>query len=62
MPTSTTMTLSKAVKVYDVVFRKDEPNKYKKRRSLNDAHRTYCAVPPFAQQMTSETLEQLTRA
>ena len=58
VPTSTTMTLSKVVKFDDVVFRKDEPNKYKKRPFLNDAHRNYCSVPPFAQQMTSETLEQ----
>ena len=61
VPTSTTMTLSKAVKFDDVVFRKDEPNKYRKRPFLNDARRNYCAVPPFAQQMTSETLEQLTK-
>ena len=31
----------------------------KKRPFLNDAHRNYCAVPQFAQQMTSETREQL---
>ena len=61
VPTSTTMTLSKAVKFDDVVFRKDEPNKYRKRPFLNDACRNYFAVPPFAQQMTSETLEQLTK-
>ena len=55
------MTLSKAVKFDDVVFRKDEPNKCKKRPFLNEVRRNYCAVPPFAQKITSDTLKQLTR-
>ena len=61
VPTSTNMTLSKAVKFDDIVFRKDEPNKCKKRPFLNEVRRNYCAVPPFAKKMTSDTLEQLTK-
>ena len=61
VPTSTTMILSKAVKFDEVVLRKDEPNKCKKRPFLNEVCRNYCAVPPFAQKMTSDTLEQLTK-
>lgn len=63
VPSGSSKTLDKTVKVEELLFEKADVNKPKKRRYLvRGTWEEYCATPPFAQTVTVEEIKAMAHA